>query len=61
MESNSQMGRNRPTPSTRRLRNVLAHAFDPPYGGQVHFDEAETWSSNGSAFSFDLALFEGLT
>lgn len=32
---------------------VLAHAFYPAYGGDVHFDEAETWSTDGSGF--DLA------
>ncbi|HWU87038.1 MAG TPA: matrixin family metalloprotease [Kofleriaceae bacterium] len=30
--------------------NVLAHAFYPAYGGHVHFDDAETWSTDGSGF-----------
>ncbi len=38
MESNSQMGRNRPTPSTRRLSNVAlllaGIAFAPACGGE---------------------------
>jgi len=25
---------------------VLAHAFFPQYGGDIHFDDAETWASN---------------
>lgn len=30
------------------VNGVLAHAFYPPYGGDVHFDDSETWSSSGS-------------
>lgn len=26
--------------------NILAHAFFPRYGGDVHFDEDEKWSPN---------------
>jgi hypothetical protein len=26
---------------------TLAHAFYPQYGGEMHFDEAETWTSGG--------------
>jgi Matrixin len=39
---------------------VLAHAFYPAYGGDVHFDDAETWTTNGSGgFSFPaVALHE---
>ena len=38
--------------------NVLAHAFYPPpcggsHAGEVHFDDAETWSLNGSGGTFD--------
>uniref|UniRef100_A0A1I7US52 Peptidase_M10 domain-containing protein n=1 Tax=Caenorhabditis tropicalis TaxID=1561998 RepID=A0A1I7US52_9PELO len=28
--------------------NILAHAFFPRYGGDVHFDEDEHWSANKS-------------
>lgn len=28
--------------------NILAHAFFPRYGGDVHFDEDELWSANKS-------------
>ncbi|CAP21608.2 Protein CBG00098 [Caenorhabditis briggsae] len=28
--------------------NILAHAFFPRYGGDVHFDEDEMWSANKS-------------
>ncbi|KAF1748502.1 hypothetical protein GCK72_024969 [Caenorhabditis remanei] len=28
--------------------NILAHAFFPRYGGDVHFDEDENWSANKS-------------
>jgi peptidoglycan hydrolase-like protein with peptidoglycan-binding domain len=41
---------------------VLAHAFTPPLpglGGDVHFDEAETWSNDGSGTDlFTVALHE---
>jgi hypothetical protein len=38
--------------------NVLAHAFYPPpcggaHAGELHFDEAETWSLSGNAGTFD--------
>ncbi|WP_052519592.1 matrixin family metalloprotease [Archangium violaceum] len=38
---------------------VLAHAFSPPYGGHVHFDEAETWSDGSSGTDlFSVAVHE---
>lgn len=38
--------------------NVLAHAFYPPpcggsHAGELHFDEAETWSLSGTGSTFD--------
>lgn len=32
--------------------NILAHAFFPRYGGDVHFDEDELWSANKTSIVF---------
>lgn len=38
---------------------VLAHAFYPQYGGEMHFDEAETWSTGGGGINlFAVAVHE---
>jgi hypothetical protein len=41
------------------IGNVLAHGFYPPpcggsHAGELHFDEAETWSLTGAGSTFDL-------
>jgi len=35
---------------------TLAHAFFPVYGGDAHFDDAETWSANSYVGTLENAI-----